>query len=74
MSYMKAEWLNIQTSRTQFETIPSHDIIEHTSTFTCICNPKIESQILNGSVSWWIIHNSFDETLDESDLEPYNDL
>lgn len=74
MVYMKAEWRTIQTSRTMVEVLPSHDIIDHESSFTCICNPGIDSQVMNGVVYWTIIHNSFDETLDDNELEPYKDL
>ena len=72
--YMKAGWATIQTSETVLNVLPSHDIIEHKNTFYCPCHPVIESQMANGNVYWTIIHCSFDEVLDEDQLEPYNGL
>lgn len=75
MAYMKAGWSTTRTSPNTYETWPSHDVIEHRHSFTCPCNPKVEGKIDDyGDVWWYTIHNSFDETLDESQTEPYTGL
>lgn len=74
MAYMKAGWATIRTSQTVEEVLPSHDVIEHKNQFTCPCNPTIRSEVYGDTVYWSIIHNSFDEYLDETDTEPYKGL
>lgn len=75
MAIMKAEWRCVRASETVFHLIPTHDVIDHRGSFTCICNPTIDSEVQqNQSVTWYIAHNSFDEFLDDDLVEPYTGL
>lgn len=74
MAYMKAGWATIRTSHAVTEVVPSHDVIDHKSQIACLCKPTIETSMINGEVYWYIIHNSFDEYLDDDLCEPYKGL
>ena len=74
MSFMKSGWANIQTSPTTSETLPDHDVIEHKHGIACKCNPEVISEVYRDEVHWRIIHNSFDEFLEEDQTEPYETL
>jgi len=72
----KAKWLQNWTSDNTCEVWPENDVIEHKHKFTCPCNPTVEA-IFNhdaGTFVWQTTHNSFDEFLDESEVEPYTGL
>ena len=72
--YEKAGWTTIPTAETVTHVLPSHDVIEHRENFICICKPYIEHEVWNDRVYWREVHNSFDEFLDEDQVEPYRGL
>ena len=74
MPYTKTGWKTFQTSQTQVEVWPEYDVIEHKHSFSCKCNPTVESEVYDGLVIWTTIHNSFDEYLDEDQVETYKGL
>jgi len=73
---MRAGWQTVWTSNNTVEEWPSHDVIEHTHNFTCLCNPKVEALVDTdtGTFIWKTTHNTFDEFLDEDQTEPYKGL
>lgn len=74
MAYMKAGWIAVRAYETVTEYLPSHDVIEHKSQIACVCKPDIQTEIYRNTVYWTVVHNSFDEYLDESETEPYKEL
>ena len=75
MGIEKAAWKTFWTAPTIAETWPSHDVINHKHSFLCPCNPKVHViWAEGGEPGWQIVHNTFDEFLDETQTEPYKGL
>lgn len=74
MAWIRTGWATVRTSPTLTEVIPEFDVIDHKSSFACKCNPIVESMMSYGEVHWHIIHNAFDEFLDDDLTEPYKGI
>lgn len=74
MAFMNTQWMWVQTSPTTVEIQPRHDVIEHRRGLACICNPFTTTEVQGYEVTWQIVHNSFADSLDEDEIEPYKGL